>query len=176
MGTPGASCSPPVKWPMTGCSSVGKFMTPEVVGCWRTPTEEVVWQPFRLTVTSSKKKPTGLWCSSKTKNGASDCPNTPAVWETLKLGSCKVLFWQQQHQRFGQTEENGEDYVSMMEVHLFSEEIFSRYNSGKNSIRASKWMYMMTHIYTYATWSTPMKTYLFKSASLGILVPFPIGD
>ena len=35
---------------------------------------------------------------------------------------------------------------------------------------------MMTHIYIYATWPTPMKTYLFKSASLGILVPFPIGD
>jgi len=54
MGTPGVNCFPPVKWPMTGCSSAGKFMTPAVVGCWRTPTEEVVWQPFRLTMTSTE--------------------------------------------------------------------------------------------------------------------------
>ena len=42
----GAPCCPPAKWPMTGSSSVGKFTTPGVEGCWRTPTEEV-WQPLR---------------------------------------------------------------------------------------------------------------------------------
>ena len=85
----------------------------------------------------------------------------------VTLGSLKVLFWKERERAASEflTNRNWWKPLCEHDGSFFWEEIF--FSQIKlNSIRASKWKYMMTHIYIYATWLTPMNTYLFKPAFL----------
>ena len=130
----------------TECSSVGKFTTRGAAGCWRTPTEEL-WQPSRPRVTCARRTPTVLWCRQnanlKPASVAKVLWNCCAAKERTLQPKPRIpgVMWFRTHR---------------LQLHFAIvlrfwkadwKEGFLRWNSGKNSISVSKWIYMMTVIY-----------------------------